>query len=337
MLSSRQKLILKAIVENFVKEAQPIGSKALTKMPYLDFSSATIRYDMQVLEELGYLEKMHTSSGRVPSEKGYRYYVEHLVTRDSKVVDSFPLIDEIFDRHRYSRNVAVKEAIKLLSDLTNYTALAVGPSSEFDRIQKIDFVPVSMSQAVILIVTDKGHVQHQNLSIPADMDIKELEKVIKTLDDLLRGRALNEAITILKGRFARGQVEQFVEYQEQLVNSFIDAFAQFSKDNFYLSGMTNIFDQPEFVNSKNVKGLIEMLDRRDLIKIVGNHQGLRIKFGSDFELISLENYTVISVPYRTSTEEYGTVAVLGPARMEYSKVIPLIEYIASNIGKLYKK
>ena len=99
MLSSRQKLILKAIIEAYVKDAIPVGSKLLTQMPYLNFSSATLRYDMAQLEELGYLEKTHTSSGRVPSEKGYRYYVEHLFTRDQDVVDAFPLIDQVFLKH----------------------------------------------------------------------------------------------------------------------------------------------------------------------------------------------------------------------------------------------
>ena len=140
MITSRQKLILKAIIEAFVKDAQPVGSKALTQMPYLDFSSATLRYDMAQLEELGFLEKTHTSSGRVPSELGYRYYVEHLVTRDADVVDSFPLIDQIFLKNKLAREQAVEEAIHLLSELTNYTAMAVGPSSNQNTIKKIDFI-----------------------------------------------------------------------------------------------------------------------------------------------------------------------------------------------------
>ena len=193
MITSRQKLILKAIIEAFVKDAQPVGSKALTQMPYLDFSSATLRYDMAQLEELGYLEKTHTSSGRVPSELGYRYYVEHLVTRDADVVDSFPLIDQIFLKNKLAREQAVEEAIHLLSELTNYTAMAVGPSSNQNTIKKIDFIPLSESDAVILIVTDQGHVQHQNISVPEGINISELKDIIKTLDELLRNRLIKDA------------------------------------------------------------------------------------------------------------------------------------------------
>jgi heat-inducible transcriptional repressor len=337
MLSSRQKLILKAIIESYVKDAQPVGSKLLTQMPYLNFSSATLRYDMAQLEELGFLEKTHTSSGRVPSEKGYRYYVEHLVTRDEDVMESFPLIDEIFIKHKLGREQAIEEAIHLLSELTNYTALAVGPTGAENSIKKIDFIPLTDKEAVVLIVTDQGHVQHQTISVPEDMSIDQLKEVIKTLDDLLKNRSIEEASHILKASFAKKEIESFIDYQSQLVNSFIHAFSKFAQDNFYLSGVTNVFDQPEFHNAKHIKSFVEMLDRRELIKLIGTPEGLNIKFGSELQLFPMENCTVISIPYQISDDEHGTIAVLGPTRMDYSKVIPLVEYIASNLGKLYKK
>ncbi len=337
MITSRQKLILKAIIEAFVRDAQPVGSKTLTQMPYLKFSSATLRYDMAQLEELGYLEKTHTSSGRVPSEQGYRYYVEHLVTRDQDVMDSFPLIDEIFRKNKIAKEHAVEEAIHLLSELTNYTALAVGPSSNQNTIKKIDFIPLNDQEAVVLIVTDQGHVQHQNITIPDEMNINELKDIIKTLDELLRNRFIDEAIQILQQAFAKKEIASFIDYQTQLMHSFIHAFAKFAEENFYLSGVTNVFDQPEFHNVMHIKNFVEMLDRRELVKLIGDHEGLSIRFGSDFHLIPMENCTVISVPYRISDSEHGTIAVVGPTRMEYSKVIPLVEYIASNVGKLYKK
>jgi heat-inducible transcriptional repressor len=337
MISSRQKLILKAIIESYVKDAQPVGSKLLTQMPYLNFSSATLRYDMAQLEELGYLEKTHTSSGRVPSEKGYRYYVEHLVTRDIDVIESFPLIDEIFIKHKLGREQAIEEAIHLLSELTNYTALAVGPSGQLNTIKKIDFIPLAESEAVILIVTDQGHVQHQTIQIPDEMSSDQLKEVIKTLDDLLKNRSIDEANLILQQAFAKKEIESFIEYQTQLVNSFVHAFSKFAQDNFYLSGVTNVFDQPEFHNAKHIKSFVDMLDRRELVKLIGSPEGLDIRFGSDLSLFPMDNCTVISVPYHINETEHGTIAVVGPTRMDYNKVIPLLEYIASNLGKLYKK
>lgn len=321
----------------YVKDATPVGSKSLTQLPYLNFSSATIRYDMQVLEELGYLEKTHTSSGRIPSEKGYRYYVDHLFTRDEDVLEQYPLIDQVFNKHQLARELAVEEAIKLLSDLTNYTALAVGPSANESTIKKIDFIPLSDEEAVILIVTDRGHVQHQNIRIPANMSLQDVKEVVKTLDDLLKDKYLEDASRILKLAFAKNEIINFMDYQAQLLESFIVAFSKFAEDNFYLSGLTNVFEEPEFTNVKHVKKFVEMLDRRELIKVIGKQQGLSIKFSSDLEIMPMQNTTIISIPYRINENEHGTIAVLGPTRMDYSKVIPLVEYIASNIGKLYKK
>jgi heat-inducible transcriptional repressor len=337
MLSSRQKLILKAIIEAYVKDAQPVGSKRLTEMPYLSFSSATLRYDMARLEELGFLEKTHTSSGRVPSEIGYRYYVEHLVTRDQDVIENFPLIDEVFQKNKLAKESATEEAIRLLSELTNYAALAFGPDSDENLIKKIDFIPISESEAVILIVTDRGNVQHQSISIPEGLLISDLKAVIKTLDDLLKNRKLSEAVNILTQAFAKREIVSFVEYQTQLMHSFINAFARFATDNFYLSGVSNVFAQPEFHSAQHIKNFVEMLDRRELIKLIGDQDGLKVRFGSDLQLVPMENCTVISIPYRISDTEQGTIAVVGPTRMEYRKVIPLVEYIAVNLGKLYRK
>lgn len=337
MITSRQKLILKAIVEYYVEYAQPVGSKILTSMPYLDYSSATLRYDMARLEEIGFLEKTHTSSGRIPSERGYRYYINHLVTRDSDVVEDFPLVDEIISKHRYSRTVAVEEAINLLSNLTKYTAVAVGPKNSDVKITKIDLIPTSINEAVILIVTNKGHVEHQYINIPKDIDVNEVKKVIKTLDELLNNRCLDEAESLLKSQFAKEQISKYVEYQTQIYNSFIHAFSKFAEDKFYLSGMTNVFNQPEFSDVDNIKNYVDMLNRSELIRLIGEKDSLSVTFGSEIELQLMENFSIISVPYTISENEKGTIAVVGPTRMEYSKVIPLLEYIASNLGKLYRK
>lgn len=337
MLTSRQKLILKAIIEQYVEDAQPVGSKVLTEMPYLNYSSATIRYDMARLEELGYLEKTHTSSGRIPSQEGYRYYVNYLVTRDNDVVDDFPLVDEVLLKNSYSRQIAVEEAINLLSDLTKYTALAVGPNSNTSKIKRIDFVPVSESEAVLLIITDLGHVQHQSIVIPRDIKPNEIKEVIKTLDELLHDRFLNEASAILENEFSKSQITSYMDYQKQLVQSFVNAFSKFAEDNFYLSGMTNAFDQPEFSSVSNIKSFVDMLDRRELVDLIVETKGLSIRFGDEIKLQSLDNFSIISIPYSVSETEKGTIAVLGPTRMDYSKVIPLLEYIASNLGKLYRK
>lgn len=337
MLTSRQKLILKAIVEIYGRDIQPVGSKALTEMPYLNYSSATIRYDMARLEELGYLEKTHTSSGRIPSEMGYRYYINNLVTRDDKIVENYPLVDEIFIKHSYERKSAIQEAIKLISNLTNYTTVAIGPTYDNTKIKKIDFIGVSNDEAVILIVTDRGHVEHHNIRVLDEVKASDLGEVIKTLDDLLRNKSLAEATQILEDELAKEQVSAFLEYQHQLLNSFINAFAKFAEDSFYLSGLTNVFNQPEFSDVEKVKSFVDLLQRKELVSLIGTNDGIAVTLANEIEFIPMQNFSIISIPYKVSDEESGKIAVLGPSRMDYSKIIPLLEYIASNLGKLYRK
>lgn len=336
LISSRQKLILKAIIEEYVKTAEPIGSKALTSLPYLHFSSATLRHDMAELEQKGFLTKTHTSSGRIPSEKGYKYYVDNLVTRDSEVQSSFPIIDQIITSNSLKRDHAIEEAIKLLSELTSYTAFAVGPKGVELSIKKIDFVPLNDNEATVLIVTNQGHVEHQTIYLPNHISINNVREVVKTLDDLLRGKTLDEAMIMLKKSFKNNELKKFIDFQEQFLQSFVEAFSKFAEENYYFSGMVKMFDQPEFKDSQYIKRFIEMLDRRDIVKFIGRDEGLQVRFGSDLKLIPMENCSVISIPYHISDQEHGTIAIIGPNRMPYGKVIPLLEYIALNLGKLYK-
>ena len=338
MLTDRQKLILKAIVEEYVKTAVPVGSFALIDKPYLNFSSATIRAEMAYLEDKGYIEKTHTSSGRIPSDKGYRYYVENLVTRDYNVVDKFPLIDEIFLNHELARNEAIKEAINLLSDLTNYTSVVLGPNTLTSTVKKIDFIPLSEKDAVILIVTNQGHVQNQVITVPNGMKLEDLRQVVLTLDDVLKNMPLSRVPAILNEQFARMQINELMKYQDQLINSFLNAFQKFYNENIYLSGMSNVFELPEFNDVGTVKRFMKAMDKKSLIRLVGDDsRGLSVKIGLENEVIHMDNCTIISVPYRVSEEEIGKIAVIGPTRMEYKKVIPLVEYIASNLTKLYRK
>ena len=166
MLSDRQKLILKAIIEDYVTSNEPVGSKALTEKPYLDFSSATIRYDMQDLEEKGYLEKTHTSSGRIPSQTGYRYYVDHLIIRDEQVLEYFKYLDEILDNKKLAKEDALKKLADFLSELTGYYTIILGSSADFAKVKKMEIVPLSNTEAVMLIVTNTGQVQSQRITIP---------------------------------------------------------------------------------------------------------------------------------------------------------------------------
>lgn len=337
MLTSRQKLILKAIVEEYVNTAEPVASFDLMSKPYLNFSSATLRAEMATLEQLGLIEKPHTSSGRVPTSIGYKYYVENLVTRDTDVVSNFPLIDQIFKEHNLMKEEAIKEAMNLLSKLTNYTSMALGADYRSELVKKMDFIPVSDYEAVILIVTNEGHVSNQTIKIPNGLKSEDLKNVVKVLDEVLRNKPITDVEKILNDEFARLQVKDIMDYQDQLLNTFVNAFSKFYKENYYLSGMSNLFGQPEFNDVNKLKKYMEAFEEGEVMRLVGNTNGLTVRIGSENKILAMDDCTIISVPYRIDDEKVGTIAVIGPTRMEYKKVIPLVEYIAGNMTKLYKK
>ena len=335
MITNRQKLILKAIIEIYVETGQPVGSKILTDWPYLEYSSATIRYDMAVLEDEGFLEKTHTSSGRVPSKLGYRFYLDNLVTRDSNIDSIFPMIDKVFEREN-NKETVVRQAIDLLSKLTSYTSVILGPNEDLTRIKKIDFVGINEHEAVILIVTDKGHVQSQTVKLNS-YPVEQFRNTIQTLDEVLRNQYLKDAKTILSRDFIKEDLIGFMEYQDKIVDVFVRAFTKMSEEDIYLSGLGNMITQSEIEDPEELRRVLHVLDRKDIVKVIGRTNKLSFKIGREAEFMPTDRCTIISVPYAVSEDETGTIAIIGPTRMDYAKVIPLMEYIAKNITKLYKK
>ena len=335
-LSNRQKLVLKAIIEEYVSSGEPVGSKVLTEKPYLDFSSATLRNDMAYLEEIGLLEKTHTSSGRVPSELGYRYYVEHLVTRDYDVVNQFPLIDKIFNDQSLNKGEMIKKAIDLLSSLTNYMTVASENRFDNTRIAKLDLVQIYEYEALLLIVTNQAKVETKQIRIP-QMGFKEFKKVIDAFDKALKNSLVREVKYILKSDGVNGIISQYIDYQDEILTTFEKAFNEFNQTNTYRSGIDTIFEIPEFRDVDRIRDIMQAVNDQKIHSILtAPTTGLSVRIGQENTIRTMTNCTVISDPYQIGDEDAGTIAVIGPTRMEYRRVIPLLEYIANNMSKLFK-
>ena len=335
-LSNRQKLVLKAIIEEYVSSGEPVGSKVLTEKPYLDFSSATLRNDMAYLEEIGLLEKTHTSSGRVPSELGYRYYVEHLVTRDYDVVNQFPLIDKIFNDQSLNKGEMIKKAIDLLSSLTNYMTVASENRFDNTRIAKLDLVQINEYEALLLIVTNQAKDETKQIRIP-QMGFKEFKKVIDAFDKALKNSLVREVKYILKSDGVNGIISQYIDYQDEILTTFEKAFNEFNQTNTYRSGIDTIFEIPEFRDVDRIRDIMQAVNDQKIHSILtAPTTGLSVRIGQENTIRTMTNCTVISVPYQIGDEDAGTIAVIGPTRMEYRRVIPLLEYIANNMSKLFK-
>ena len=344
MITNRQKLILKAIVEEYVRTAEPVGSKTLVEMPEFEIncSSATIRNEMATLEELGYLLKTHISSGRVPSEEGYKLYVREIIN-DKELsnsfyeIDSFPEVDQIIERNMLSREQAVKESMALVSDLTNYASIVMGPSAYNSRIRKLQYVSITDKYAVILMVTDKGNVESKKIVIPETISSNEIERVVSFLNEILYDCPINQISDVIKEKLNTDNLRDFITYYDELIAAFVRTFTSMAKDEYVMSGQNSMLSLPEYQDLDKVQELMQAIEKEDVIRSIiqsSDRNSVSVRIGKENTVSAMQDCTIITVPYETRDGEIGTLAVLGPTRMEYQKIIPLLEYIAKNIKKI---
>ena len=341
MLTKRQSEILKIIVENYVEKAEPVSSKSICDI--LDVSSATVRNEMVVLEKEGYIDKTHTSSGRIPLEAGYKFYVQYLMNEVSDnefETKSYELVDKVFANAIVEREDAIKKACSLLADITNYTSVALGPDTASSRVSKIELVPLSADKYMMIVVTDSGHIESKIVSFEdEDCDPEEVKKVVDILNDVLINTPISEVSFRLKYIVDNHLIQEFIKYRESIINNFIDAFMQFAETNYYVSGSSNMLVQPEFKDSNKLKKLIDVFEQKELVEIIKDNPSgdVKIKIGSDIGLEDIDDAAIISIPYKNERGEVGNIALVGPSRMDYKRVIPLIKYIAKDIEKYYGK
>ncbi len=335
MLTEREKLVLIAIVEEYVKTNEPVGSLVLSKRPELNFSTATLRNDMAALEEMDYLEKKHTSSGRIPSEKGYRLYIEEIMKRNENKSSDFPMIDEIFNRPNITGEQALYESMDLVAQLTNYASITLGKTAYSSRIKKLEFISLKGNQAVILMVTDLGHVESKKILVPDAISINELEKVVKVLDEVLHNALVSDIQNIIYDPDLSEGVKDYLNYHEKLVATFVSAFTNMATDKYHMSGRYNILSQPEFQDIEKAKAIFKVLEEKNIVRVINSDtSGLTIKIGTENEVKVMQDCSIVTVPYESSDGTLGSISILGPTRMEYVKVIPLLEYIAKNMKKI---
>lgn len=344
MATARQKQILKIIIDNYIESAEPVGSKSICDE--LNVSSATVRNDMAALENEGLIEKTHSSSGRVPTDKGWRYYVEYLMgsdfINDNEDLDpkTYELVDRVFANAIVERDDAIEKACNLLADITNYTSVALGPDSSKNRVSKIELVTLSINKYLMVVITDSGHVETRQVDFTdEDPDPEEVKKVVEILNDVLVNSPLSEVAYRLRYIMDNNLVVEFIKYRESIINNFIDAFMKFAQSNYYVFGSSNLLAQPEFQDSNKVRGMLDVFEQKDLVKIIKEDESgeVQIRIGSETGLEALGDATVISVPYENSKGEKGSIALVGPTRMDYKKIVPLVKYIARDIEKYYGK
>lgn len=342
MLTDRQLLVLQIIIDDFISNAQPVGSRSLSKKEGIAFSSATIRNEMSDLEDLGFLEKTHTSSGRVPSEKGYRYYVDHLLSPQALNKDDRLMLKSVFAERIYELENIIKNSANILSELTNYTSIVLGPKVHEHKLRKIQIIPLNQEAAIAIIVTNTGHVENKTFSLPPSFDINELEKVANILNERLIGVPLIE----LKDKIYKEVavlLRQHIHSYGELVSSLADSFSGTISEKLFFGGKTNMLKQPEFHDIDKITSLLSMIEQEKGIYeiITQNPSGIHVSIGRENKNIILKDCSLITATYSVGNEQVGTLAILGPTRMEYSRVISLLKFFSNDftalLTKLYQK
>lgn len=328
MLNDRRRNILKIIVEDYIKTARPVGSGYVAKK--LNCSSATVRNEMMYLEEVGLLEKTHISSGRVPSEKGYRYYVDELMTPKDMTREDMLKLQTIFKNNTLVLSDAIKKSIEIVTEITNYTSVVLGNTSSINRLKKVEVIPLGDNKIITMIITDKGHVEHKMMIIPSNISSLEVKQTVDLINKLLIGTPIDEISSKLEFE-VKPIIPRFVKEHEVLYDAFYNAFNEFStrSNDVQFIGKNNFLKQPEFNNIEKVKEILNNFEDIDKVsKMEEEDNGINIYIGNESELSP--DVAVIKTKYNYNGEE-GTIAIIGPKRMEYDKVVGILNYIRDNI------
>lgn len=335
MLTPRRIEIFKAIVDEYIRTAEPVGSKTLQQKYKLPYSSATIRNDMQVLEEMGYLEKTHTSSGRIPSTAGYKFYCENLL-KDSNIDKKMEVaIRSAFDASNLNVQEAVEQSCQILSEMTNMTTGAVGPDSSSQRLEHIKLFPIDDQNAVAVFITNTGHTETKNFHFERSISIKDIE----TCTDVLNQRLKDVPVSQLVQRMEelKPELGQVVEQHDVLFTAFVQAFVKFASENVYFSGKDKMLYQPEFEDISKLKKLMSVLDDTSKWKELNNSEhAVTVTTSKGAELTWVNDVAIVRSTFHVNKDEKGQLMVVGPSRMNYERVVSMLDYVAQMIEDMYR-
>lgn len=335
-MDDRKNKVLQAIIEDYVATAEPVGSRTIARKYNLGVSPATIRNEMSDLEEQGYLEQPHTSAGRIPSDRGYRYYVDCLMQMRDVTSSEGELIRRTFERKVREIDVLVRETARLLSETTHLTSVISGPQIEKASFKELRLVPLGGDKAVLIYITDSGFIENQVLDLPVEVTMLELARVSDVLNEQLRGQRVESlskpAIQTLQRELSRygALLEQALHFLDQRMDPG-------ERQRLYLGGTTHMLDQPEFRDVDKLRSLLNMLEHEEVVANVldvgQETEGVQIQIGEEIRVRELADCSVVSTTYRLGDQVIGKMGVIGPKRMEYGRVVGIMNSISRHLAE----
>jgi len=330
-MDSRKEKILQAVVLDYIETAEPVGSRTISKKYNLGVSSATIRNEMADLEEMGLIIQPHTSAGRIPSDKGYRYYVDYLMHKDAIAQEAGQYIHEAVKK----KTGQVEDILQTLSNNTSYMSLMLLPQDKAQaRLQLLQLLPVAPGRALMVIVTDGDKVENCFIDVPEDMTKEDMDLVSRMLSGNLRGLSTDDwKMGIMENIF------QELAHQKQVVDSALEMLSDILNKNnnnkVYLKGGLNMLGQPDFKDVDKVKNILATLEDSEVVNKIldsGDNE-ISIKIGTENDIPEMEDCSVVIATVRSKGETVGKVGVLGPKRMDYSKALTALQNVLADLAE----
>jgi len=338
-LNDREKTILRSIVQQFILTASPVGSRNITKRFNVGVSPATVRNIMSDLEDNGFINHPHTSAGRIPTDKGYRYYVDTLMELQKLKNSDKGIIDKSLDQNILETDEILKIASRLLSSITKQIACVTYPTLDNGILERIQLVSLSSTRLLVVVSIKSGLVKTMTLEFETEVENDKLQKVELLLNERLNGLTFQEIRKTFKDRLA-----DIGDNEKPIIRLFIDSVDRIFKDQkkdekIVITGATNIIQQPEFDDPGKFQSVIELIEDKDIIihimdrKKIDNTNNVLISIGSENEEEKLNEYSLITKEYSFG-ETSGTVGIIGPKRMEYSKVVAIVSYLGDMLSEV---
>lgn len=337
IMGERQEQLLKEIVEVYIETFKPVSSKSLVDK--FKCSSATIRNDMAMLEEMNYLEKEHTSSGRIPSEEGYKYYVSHLMQPKEITGEDLLKLQTILNNSSLVVSDAVAKCMEIISDITHYTSVIIGPGADVATLKQISIISLdddeedsSSHKVLAVLITNKGIVENKQVNVSKNISVQELITTCEIINRKLSGTPLSKVNERLELDI-KPHIKDTISRYEEVCNFFSSAFHDFAmeKSDVIFNGKTNILDYKEYDEPDKIKDMITKLENIDLVKNISTtSEGINIYIGEETEFDP--DVTIVKTHYKVGNDE-ATLAIIGPKRMEYDKVVTLLNFLKNYIEK----
>ena len=340
-LDERKTKILNAIIRNYLETGEPVGSRTISKYTDLNLSSATIRNEMADLEELGYILQPHTSAGRIPSDKGYRFYVDHLMEEKNREVDD---MKQFVIEHTEKMEQVLQKVAKVLAANTNYATMISVPQYSGSKIKFIQLSRVTPLQLVAVVVSDNNVIRNQIINLDEEMDDQTILKLNLLLNTNLNGVPIQD---INLGMIAR--LKEQAGVHGSVVGTVLDAVAdtiQVDEDDMqiYTSGATNIFKYPELADTSKASELISAFEeKQDLVDLVKERMsdtentGIQVYIGDEMPVQTMKDCSVVTATYELGEGMKGTIGIIGPKRMDYEHVMKTLKTLQSELDAIYNK